>query len=46
MANPYLEIKKQFYELIGALSIEEVLTNRPLIEVIERLSRMLVTVTQ
>lgn len=41
----YLQLKSQFYELIGQLSIEEIISNRSITPVIEQISRMLVSMT-
>jgi hypothetical protein len=38
-------IKQSFYRLIGDLSIEEILSNHPLIETIKKISSLLVRLT-
>ena len=35
------EIKRHFYELVGELSIEEIMTNQPLMEQIKQLTSLL-----
>ncbi len=40
-----IAIKKHFYHLIGNLSVEEIMSNPPLIEKIKSISNLLMTLT-
>lgn len=43
--SEYVAIKKRFYQLIGSLSVEEILSNPPLIEKVNAISSLLVALT-
>ena len=46
MTADYLRLKTQFFELMGVLSIEEIIMNRDLGPVLERISRLVLTLNE
>ena len=40
------EMKEEFRELCGALSVEEIMSNKPLISLIEKMEKMFAGMTQ